>query len=347
MPTSDLFTKPPQQPVRKPGQLSKDQVTQYFEEGFLLVQDFFKKEELEPVLKCIEHLVDELAEKLHKAGKIKEKYENASVFERLTFIDNEFPGAAILIHKYGEMTKEFSDLWTNERLLNVVEQFIGPEIAGHPVWNLRAKIPKSEQATVPWHQAGEVLVPTAWIPFLDTNMENGCMEVARYGHKSGVLAKHTCCAGPTWYVDLDVKEMQTTLGVDMENDVVLCEVPFGGVLFINNLVPHRSLKNYSKNIRWTMDLRWQVPDKPNGFYGLKENILLRTGKDPNHVIDWEAFAVDRNKLQENYVNEKTNIDKKEYVEDPEFDTTISGPWMDRWEIVNHNKHTDSFKKSST
>ncbi len=25
----------------------------------------------------------------------------------------------------------------------------------------------------------------------------------------------------------------------MEKDVVLCEVPFGGVLFINNLIPHR------------------------------------------------------------------------------------------------------------
>ena len=29
------------------------------------------------------------------------------------------------------------------------------------------------------------------------------------------------------------------LDVDFEKDIVLCEVPFGGVLFINNLVPHR------------------------------------------------------------------------------------------------------------
>lgn len=26
------------------------------------------------------------------------------------------------------------------------------DIAGHPVWNLRAKTPQQEQATVPWHQ---------------------------------------------------------------------------------------------------------------------------------------------------------------------------------------------------
>ena len=34
----------------------------------------------------------------------------------------------------------FQDLWANERLLNVIEQFIGPDIAGHPVWNLRTKV---------------------------------------------------------------------------------------------------------------------------------------------------------------------------------------------------------------
>ena len=26
------------------------------------------------------------------------------------------------------------------------------DVAGHPVWNLRAKTPQQEQATVPWHQ---------------------------------------------------------------------------------------------------------------------------------------------------------------------------------------------------
>ena len=36
-----------------------------------MVRDFFKKEELEPVLKGLERLVDIQAERLYKAGKIK------------------------------------------------------------------------------------------------------------------------------------------------------------------------------------------------------------------------------------------------------------------------------------
>lgn len=34
-----------------------------------------------------------------------DKYEDATVFQRLTLIDNEYPGAAILLHKRGIMIK--------------------------------------------------------------------------------------------------------------------------------------------------------------------------------------------------------------------------------------------------
>lgn len=48
--------------------------------------------------------------------------------------------------------RQLKNLWANERLLNVIEQLIGPEIAGHPLWNLRTKTPQNEATTVPWHQ---------------------------------------------------------------------------------------------------------------------------------------------------------------------------------------------------
>ena len=59
-----------------------------------------------------------------------------------------------------------------------------------------------------------------------------------------------------------------------------------------------SLNNMSDKIRWSLDLRWQNPDKPYGFYGLKQGILMRSTKDPNHKIDWNTFdLVDRNEKQ--------------------------------------------------
>ena len=41
-------------------------------------------------------------------------------------------------------------------MLNLLEQILGPEIAGHPTWNLRTKTPRSEAVNIPWHQGKEM-----------------------------------------------------------------------------------------------------------------------------------------------------------------------------------------------
>ena len=109
------------------------------------------------------------------------------------------------------------------------------------------------------------------------------------GHKIGKTLTHTCCAGDTWYVDLAGSEIEKTYNVDLERDAVACEVPFGGLLFLNNCIPHRSLENHSNKIRWSLDLRWQDPSKPVGFHGLREAVLMRKGEDPDLKIDWEGM----------------------------------------------------------
>ncbi len=97
-------------------------------------------------------------------------------------------------------------MWSCPVLLDVAEQILGPDVAGHPVWNLRTKTPNQEQATVPWHQdiayldesCWSTLQLTAWIPLLDATVQNGCMQVMRGGHRTGRAAHHTCCVGGTW-----------------------------------------------------------------------------------------------------------------------------------------------------
>jgi len=67
------------------------------------------------------------------------------------------------------------------------------------------------------------------------------VQVASGGHRKGKTAQHVCCAGGTWYVQLEEDKLVKELDVDLEKDVVTCEVPFGGVLFLNNCVPHQRL----------------------------------------------------------------------------------------------------------
>lgn len=339
----EVYTSAPPQPKeKKAGQLLPWQREQYFEKGFVVVPSFFQPDELAPVMTAIEESVSHLADRLFEAGKITKKHESAGFYERLTLLNKEFKGAAVLLHKRGYLLPAFRQLWANERLLNVVEQLIGPDIAAHPVWNLRTKTPHNEQTTVPWHQDNAYLDPsslatlqvTAWIPLVDATVETGCLQVVSGGHRKGVTAKHICCAGDTWYVGIEEAEMESTLGVDIERDTVTCEVPMGGVLFLNNCIPHRSLENRSDKIRWSLDLRWQRPDKPNGFYGLKDCLTMRRKSQANISIDWEPFASwNRTKVQSEVVG---------HFED-NFDTTVHGPWMKRWEIVHHNEHTASME----
>lgn len=340
---------PAQPKEKKPGQLPEHLVKQFFEEGYILIEDFFDvKKELDPVREAINTLVDDLAKKLYDAGKIKKLYKDLGFFERLTKIEAEFPGANIILHKTGKLPQAFRDLWANDRLLNVIEQLIGPDIATSPVWNLRTKTPKNNATIVPWHQDSgyfdnqsyNVLIPTAWIPLLDTDEFNGGMQVAKKGHRTGRVATHQCCWGNTWYVMLEEEEMKKTLGVDMDNDVITCPVPYGGMLLFNNLTPHRSLPNISNQIRWALDLRWQRPDQPFGLYGLKDGLLLR--KDGKTVEpDWEKFeSVDRTTVQKMSVEGFVDV-----IVDEEFDTTIQGPWMKKWQITHMNTHTDAHERA--
>ncbi|XP_059148123.1 uncharacterized protein LOC131935636 [Physella acuta] len=315
--------------------------------GYLLVPNFFTEEELGPCRNSVEKLVDDLAQKLYDGGKIKNLYKEHDFFQRLLYIEKEFPGANIILHKLGSLTEAFCDLWANERLLNVVEQLIGPEIAGHPVWNLRTKTPQNDATTVPWHQDSayfdnesyNVLYPTAWIPFLDANEENGCMEVISGGHLAGKVARHTGCWRDTWYIETDEEHAAKTLNVDFVKDKVLCPVPYGGMLLINNMIPHRSLNNRSDVIRWSMDLRWHSPEKPVGFYGLKQSVLMRSEKTPVEKIDWEAF----NKVDRHSETDKNCKDEEDKYA---FDTTLVGPWMLKWDITHANRHTEKLKLTS-
>ena len=120
-------------------------------------------------------------------------------------------------------------------------QLLGPDLAGHPVWNLRPKAPQQGEMNVPWHQdnayvspdAWDNLTVVAWIPLVDTNELNGCMQVLKGGHRSGQTAKHTCCQGGTWYVEMDEQDAHQKLGVDMQQDIVTCQMPAGSVLLMN------------------------------------------------------------------------------------------------------------------
>jgi ectoine hydroxylase-related dioxygenase (phytanoyl-CoA dioxygenase family) len=299
--------------------LSPDQLKQYHDDGFLIVRDVFNRQELGPLQEEINQQVDELAQGLFKAGKITNLHEGKDFYHRLTALERDFPGAAVLIHIGGVLRPQLAALWSSAKLLDMIEQLLGSEIAGHPVWNLRSKTPTNSLATVPWHQDTAYLSegcehtfqPTAWIPLIDADAENGTLQVIRGGHRlSKVLPHHLENRKgnkASWYLYIDEADLPP-------GDVVTCNMPMGSVLLLNQLLPHRSTENHSSRVRWSVDLRWQRPAEKHGLEGVKDPILMRTAANPDYKIDWAGWA-ERGRRPE--MKDK-------------FDSLVSGPWMDRW-----------------
>ncbi|HLJ55231.1 MAG TPA: phytanoyl-CoA dioxygenase family protein [Chthonomonadaceae bacterium] len=304
--------------------LSPEQLAAFDQDGFVILPEFFTAAELASVKSEIDALVDSLAERLHAAGKIVDRHEDAGFRTRLALLERDYPGAAVLIHIGGILGPELARLWETPRLLDIVEQIIGPEIAGHPVWNLRSKTPQNALVTVPWHQdtaylaagAEATLQPTAWIPLVEANGRNGTLQVVRGGHRSGRVARHRLENGrghkDSWYLFIRDDELP-------QGEIVTCEMPAGSILLFNQLLPHRSTENLSDGVRWSIDLRWQRPGELSGFEGIKEPILMRTAADPNYRIDWAGWSA------QNRIADAMGEPPRE-----SFSTAVTGPWMDRW-----------------
>jgi hypothetical protein len=209
------------------GPLSAAELEQFFNDGYVVKEGLLQEEDLHDATEDMNWLVDDMAQQLHKAGKIADLCEHMGLEDRLVALEEQFPHANVLLHKRGLLTKGVTDLWSNPRMLNVAEQILGPEVSGHPVWVIRCKTPdrlSAGQATVPWHQDTSYMdeecwtnmVLTAWIPLVDATAKNGCMEVVKGGHQTGRTAVHTCCVGGSWYTEVAEEHINGTLGCDLE-----------------------------------------------------------------------------------------------------------------------------------
>ncbi len=190
-----------------------------------------------------------------------------------------------------------------------------------------------------------VLQLTAWVPIVPATRGNGCMQVIKHGHRAGTEVEHLCCTGGSWYVQIKDGEL-TRIGADDPEDIVTCEVAPGDVLFLQNIVPHRSLDNLSSGVRWSIDLRWQRTSDPAGFYDLKDCIKMVDPTDPDFKFSWAGWAEDdRQVKQTEAVKGDATVQEAVAASGDPFDTVIAGPWMGRWPIIHHNRHVDRYLKN--
>ena len=223
--------------------------------------------------------------RLYAAGKIRDRHADEGFYTRLTRLEEEFPGAAVLIHIWrcagaapggpvgveGASGRDRADSGAGDRRAPGLEPAVEntPESPGDRPLAPGHGLPGPRRGAHP---------PAHGLDSLDRRGPvNGTLQVLRGGHRSGKVFRHrperTRGQEKSWYLYIAEEDLP-------QGEVVTCEMPMGSLLLINQLIPHRSTENFSAKIRWSVDLRWQRPDEPSGFEKVKECILMRTARNP-------------------------------------------------------------------
>ena len=244
--------------------LSGDQIQAFQSDGYLVAENMVTDADMAPIIAEYETWIDRRAEALLGEGKITDPAADqpfgqrfAALYAQATDIGD---GMDIMAMR-GPAMFEFLH---NSNLLDAVESLIGPEITCNPIHHVRAKPPAAFSGTgagfynVPWHQDAGVTwaeaddsdIVTCWLALVDATVENGCMEVMP---RVPNFLEHMAEGG-------------TTIRPDLLPQISPRPVPVqkGGIVFMHRWTPHRSTPNFSAEVRWSLDLRYQKTGTPTG-----------------------------------------------------------------------------------
>ena len=275
--------------------LTDEQIAAFHEDGVVVVENVVTRDDMAPVIAEYEAWIDAKARELQAEGKISDLHEGESFVRRFASLysqETEIGRGMDVMEMRGPATFEF---FRNDNLLDAVECLVGPEITCNPIQHIRAKPPSAGSGAgfynVPWHQdsgvtweeADDSNIVTCWLALVDATVENGCMEVLPGVWKGGHL-EHQAEGG-------------TTIRPDLFPDVTPRAVPVksGGLVFMHRHTPHRSTPNYTDDVRWSLDLRFQPTGQPTGR-PFHPEFIARSRRDPDSVLrdhaTWAQLWVD-------------------------------------------------------
>ena len=288
-------------PATKQRGLSPEQVARFHDEGFLVVEDLIDPELIASLQQGITDEIDRCCDDLVARGELSSDYKAEPFDKRLSKITAETKAVVARITDGALAIPAIFGLIAYEPLVDVAESLCGPELIASSVYRLRPKLPNYGPGVVPWHQdsgyfepyCDKSLILTCWVPLVDADAQNGCLEVLKYGHRSPVV-RHG--PGPNHYLKIEDRDLP-------QGEVVTVPVRRGGVLLLTNLTPHCSTPNNTDGIRWSMDLRYQSASLPTNApitrlpedapldaaaplacYPPEADVLIRSARRPEQVI---------------------------------------------------------------
>ena len=271
--------------------LSSQQRAHFHDRGFLPLPGLLDSDELEPLRREIAAVIDSEAARCHAEGSLSDPFAELDFERRLTPITTETPAVFRALFSGVHRGPALFELLRHPKILAVMRSLLGPELACHPAYRLRPKMPDIEATrrlmVVPWHQDVAYLDPgyehnltvTIWLAISESTVERGCLELYPDAHHE--LLPHRNVRNRT-YLDILPEALPAS-----EPQCFIARP--GDAILMTQLTPHRSLPNVSDRIRWSIDMRYHAAAMPTG-YAREAGFVVASEADPGAVCgSFEEF----------------------------------------------------------
>lgn len=266
------------QAIASPAALTDDHVRQYWDTGFLAVENVFTPDEVEAAKQGLSHLIGggnpAFKEIQFEAGVDVSNF-NAEARER-------YVRKLMWFTEYEPRLKALSH---HKVLLGIIERLLKSQ--ARMIQDMALLKPPHVGREKPWHQddAYFMLEPLdmiigTWTALDPATPENGCMHVIPSSHREGARPH---------YHDRDCQLADTDVAVD--RDVVVPLQP-GGVLFFHGLLHHGTPPNQSAARRRavqyhyaSVNCRSTTPEQHGKFFYDAKGMAACTGMQPRAIAD--------------------------------------------------------------
>ena len=250
------------QPSPSPTQLSPEQVTEFREEGFLAFADVLTANEIEEATAALSELIHSLswssseirsAERHHNIYSAKGRMymQLEPGLDPRTLSADEVELKVRKLMNYHDQHPLLHRLATaHARVMGIITSLLGPNpILFQDMALIKPPWIGSEK---PWHQDDAYFsvlpldaIVGVWIALDDALVENGCMHVIPRGHKLGPL-RH-----------FHGRDCEVAEGQIDPADAVPVELPAGGAMFFQGLLPHETPPNQSSLRRRALQFHYR------------------------------------------------------------------------------------------
>ena len=281
--------------------IDQAKVEAYHNDGYLLLPGLFTEADMQPVRLAIEDEVDRLADRFYRAGKVSSRFADQPFNRRLVLLCESAQESVRIweLRTRAAVTPELYRLVRHPGLLEMMTAILGPEVAWTGSFAVRVKLPESEVTAFPWHQDTQYYgnptrhlhVISVWIPLVDVDERNGCLQLLPGSHRWGLLGGAR---------DSE-RVVQMFEDVEQRGKPVVLPMRRGDALAFSNLTCHASTVNTTDEMRWSIDLRYVVPEaaaarsdeERQGYTTIYDHYRMRpisvTSRNPDEVVPWEQI----------------------------------------------------------